>query len=218
MHLPPPPQSPLEVLTPVIDLGQMRQGETRTVDFQLCNRTKGTIRISRIWGHCSCTSHKLTRPELASGESATLTLTYKSGNSRGVTGSLVNVYYYLVGQEKLLHAECRIKANVQPNVTWSPADITFHIGQSKSCHVVLQASAAEQVVLADAACTRNGLAVTIDESKDPKTAHLTILFEAERWGTKPGKAELIVRLHDAAVPVLRIPINIILPEQKGNSS
>ena len=57
-----------------------------------------------------------------------------------------------------------------------------------------------------------------DESKDPKTAHLTLLFEAERWGAKPGKADLIIRLDDSAVPVLRIPISVILPEQKGNSS
>ncbi len=196
----------------------MRQGESRSAQFQLRNRSKETLRISRVVGHCSCASHHLSDSELSPGETATLTLTYQSGGSRGDTGTFATIYYFLVEQQQLLNTDCQIKAHVQPNIVWTPEVITFQTGHSSSCRLNITPDALSKVTLLDVACTREGVMATIDSNRDPKTAQVTVLFDSELWGKKPGKAELILRVGDPDVPILRVPIRVTQANPQENAS
>lgn len=109
------PRSPFLVQSPVIDLGEVRQGETVSTTIPLVNNTGGSITLARIVPSCGCTTTgNLAGKQLRSGESTELPVTWESEDDVGSSFTDILIEYTNdETQGELLQRQIvQIKANV----------------------------------------------------------------------------------------------------------
>jgi hypothetical protein len=62
-----------------IDIGKIRQQETKDVIFQLLNTTQNDLSLESVHTSCGCTEWHLDKRQLQSDETAELSVTFSSG-------------------------------------------------------------------------------------------------------------------------------------------
>lgn len=82
------------------DFGRVKEGSLLEHDFIISNRQEDPIRIKEIVTSCSCTASKITRKELAPGESTVLKVHFKTDGYKGRVYQYVYVNIEKLGQSK----------------------------------------------------------------------------------------------------------------------
>ena len=189
-----------------IDLERVEQGKSYKAKFLLRNSWQDELRIAEIVGSCSCTSHVLSLSRIPAGGQSQLTLTYDSGSSCGDISSKVTVFYFRTGERQLQKLECRILANVEPNISVSPNPVRFASG-NRSAVVQLKPQRIKSFQVFKVACSRAEITCkALDRQSLSDTLEVKLEVDVERLPSGIRTAELIIETSDAAVPMLRVPI------------
>jgi len=77
----PGPEITFETL--IYDFGEISVGSRNNCEFKFKNTGEGLLKISKVDAPCGCTVPTLAKKEYSPGESGTLTVVYRSGNSSG---------------------------------------------------------------------------------------------------------------------------------------
>lgn len=80
---------PVEVVKPIIDIGQLKPGETAEVEFEIRNLSDSTVTLSLPFEVCPCLSVVMTENQIPAGGKITVKVTF---NSEGLMGHTVRSF------------------------------------------------------------------------------------------------------------------------------
>jgi len=113
------------------DFGEIGAGTRNTCEFKFKNTGDALLKISKVHAPCGCTVHKLAKKEYAPGESGTLTVIYRSGNSAGSATKRLYVHSNDKAKPKL---GLTIKAKVVMKVEHKPQRLNLLLkGENTGC-------------------------------------------------------------------------------------
>jgi hypothetical protein len=95
----PCPVEALVAAEPVKQLGELAQGMTVPVEFELVNRCPEAVEVVDIRKSCTCIATELSCLSLAPGERAILKVEWNTGIALGSFGSDIAIAYKRAGRE-----------------------------------------------------------------------------------------------------------------------
>jgi len=73
--------NPIEWKTTVLDIGEVKAGETQDLAFEFTNRSTVPVTILEAKGSCGCTNVVHPESEIAPGETASISAKFKSSSA-----------------------------------------------------------------------------------------------------------------------------------------
>jgi hypothetical protein len=203
------PQVPatLEAVNSLYEVGEIGQGETKSVEFELVNHFPRNVEIKEVIPTCACTNVELTKKMLAPGEKSVVKANWRTGGTRGPRYTDITVLYTPDGgtQEGIL---LHIQGTVAPDILYSPERFEFERETPATRSVVFTPGRMAGVNLKKAWCTHRAFSVKF--SKESK--ELVVNFDPSKWtiddnNLAPGSVgEVMVETSSPNEPVCRIPL------------
>ena len=119
-------QDDLEISPSSIDLGELTVGEKRSVDIQIVNRQRRSIRLLPPFADCGCLRSRLDKDEIAPGEAATLSFDFRAPSRPGESHKRIAVRAESSQLVWPIPVHCQVKADVWP----SPVRLSVQLSQS----------------------------------------------------------------------------------------
>ena len=181
----------LQADTNRIDIGKIRQQETKNVTFRLLNTTQNNVSLESVHTSCSCTEWHLDKRQLESGETAELSVTFGSGQARNRIGTIIRVFYKNLKTEVAGNLFLELIADVQPDYDISPPFLDFTNETEMVQYVSLKPRFAEDIRVLDVSCTRSYYDVEVVKSESAESVvKVTFLPEKKLPGEKSAVLEL----------------------------
>jgi hypothetical protein len=125
----PGPEITFETL--IYDFGEISVGSRNTCEFKFENTGEALLKVSKVEAPCGCTVPTLAKKEYAPGESGTLTVVYRSGNSSGSSTKRLYVNSNDKGKPRV---GLTIKAKVVMKVEHEPERLNLLLkGENAGC-------------------------------------------------------------------------------------
>ncbi len=119
----------LVVENPIHDFGAVGQMETLRAEFRFVNHFPTAVTIKELFKGCSCADAVISPERLEPGQSATLTLAWRTGGRRGKASEVVTVLALPDGEEPVT-VQVQLKAQIEPDIVYEPAEVLFDRSQS----------------------------------------------------------------------------------------
>ena len=174
-----------------IDIGTIRQQETKDVTFRLYNASQNDISLESVHTSCGCTEWHLDKRQLEKGESAELSVTFSSGQGRGAIAATIRIFYKNMETEESGNLFLTVLAEIQPDFELSPPFLTFTAEEKSIQYISLKPCFSENIKVLDFSCTRNYYEVEIVKSDSTESVvKVTFLKEKKLPGEKNAILEL----------------------------
>lgn len=111
------------------DLGDVRQGQSYQVSFEVANNYHEAVTITGVTESCACSDVRISKKYVAPGESIEVLAIWRTGNGRAKANVGVYLDYQTESGEQS-HTELRITGNVLPDIEVQPNPIEVHTGGS----------------------------------------------------------------------------------------
>ena len=181
----------LQADTSRIDIGKIRQQETKDVTYRLRNTTQDDMSLESVHTSCGCTEWHLDKRQLKSGESAELSVTFSSGQARNRLGATIRVFYKNLATEEAGNLFLELIADVQPDYDISPPFLDFTDETEVVQYVSLMPRFAEDIRVLDISCTRSYYGLEVVRS-EPTESVVKVTFLPEK--KLPGEKSAILEL------------------------
>ena len=197
----------LEAVQPLDDIGEIGQGETKSVEFELVNHYPRNVEIKDVSTTCSCTNVDLTKHLLAPGEKVALKADWRTGASRGKRTTDLFVLFAPEGGAPG-RMTLRVQGTVVPDMLYSPDTLDFEKGTSATKSVVFSPGRMPDGELKKAWCTHHAFAATLA----PGSHEVAVSFDFGKWtvdddNLQPGSVGFLqVETTSPHEPVCRIPL------------
>lgn len=192
----------LQVDVDTIDIGTIRQQETRNVAFHLRNTSQNDLSLESVHTSCGCTEWHLDKRQLKRDESAELSVTFSSGQARGSMAATIRVFYRNLETEETGNLFLTLFADVLPDYDISPAILEFTAKTESTQYVTLKPRFSEDIKVIDISCTRDYYEIEIVENEP--MVKVTFLKGKKLPGEK--NAILEIKTTSQRQPVYRIPL------------
>ena len=200
----PPVQGGLVATKPVLDLGELSQGQTVAAEFELVNRSSGPVKILDVVKTCTCTQVEISRYLLEPQEGMVLATRWKTGASRGKTGANIGVVYTQAdGPAQFLNLG--LEANVVPDILFEPAEVIFEGNHKGSRVVTFSPGRRPDVSLVRAACTQPAFNAKIL----PGGSRVEVSFNPSLWPAEEPSVDLEVETTSPNERVCRVAVRIV---------
>jgi hypothetical protein len=203
------PQVPatLEAVNSLYDVGEVGQGETKSVEFELVNHFPRNVEIKDVATTCACTVADLAKRVLAPGEKATLKADWRTGASRGKRATDLTILFAPEGKpaDRLT---LRVQGTVVPDMRYSPERLEFEKGVAATKTVVFTAGRMADGELKKASCTHHAFSAELA----PGSNEVTVTYDPAKWQVEdnnlpPGSIGLLeVATTSPHEPVCRISL------------
>ena len=181
----------VQVDTHTIDIGKIRQRETRDVAFRLYNASQNDLSLESVHTSCSCTNWHLDKRKLKSNETAELSVTFSSGQGRNRLGATLRVFYKNLETEESGNVFLNLIADIQPDYSILPPFLDFTEATETVQYITLAPRFDEDIRILDTHCTRNYYEVGIVKSEPTESiVGVTFLPEKKLSGEKQAILEL----------------------------
>lgn len=117
----------LECKEPIVELGNVGQGQKLTATFRLTNRFPSPIEIKDIHRGCACSSAEVSEKNLQPGQETTLTVIWSTGAQRGEQKISADVIFVI--DNKLSIKTVAVRGYVDPDIHYAPNELQFAFGQ-----------------------------------------------------------------------------------------
>ena len=188
-----------------IDIGKIRQQETKDVTFRLLNTTQNALSLESVHTSCGCTEWHLDKRQLTSGESAELSVTFSSGQARNRLGATIRVFYKNLETEETGNLFLELIADVQPDYDISPPFLDFTEETEMVQYVSPKPHFAEGIRVLDISCTRSYYDVEVVRSELAESV-IKVVFLPEKKLAGEKKAILELKTSSERQPVYRIDL------------
>ncbi|MHC4544987.1 MAG: DUF1573 domain-containing protein [Planctomycetota bacterium] len=173
----PGPEITFEAL--IHDYGEIGAGTRNTCEFKFKNTGDALLKISKVHAPCGCTVPKLAKKEYAPGESGTLTVIYRSGNSSGSATKRLYVHNNDKAKPKL---GLTIKAKVVMKVEHKPQRLNLLLkGENAGCpDITLTSRDKRQFSITSFKSTGDSITADFDASAKAATFVLKPKIDVEK--------------------------------------
>jgi len=185
----------LQADTTRIDIGKIRQQETRDVTFRLRNTTPNDLSLESVHMSCGCTEWHLDKRQLSSSETAELSVTFSSGLARNRLAATLRVFYKNLETEETGNVFLTIIADIQPDYDISPPFLDFTEEAEMVQYVLLKPRFDEDIRILGIHCTRSYYDVEIVKSELAKSIVRVTFFPEKKL---PGEREAILELRTSS--------------------
>jgi hypothetical protein len=204
----------LEILPDVIqDLGLLRQGVDAKAEFDLRNRTSAPLRLLDVSTSCGCTGHKLSRTDIGAGESAVLTVTFNTAQSRGVARIHGVVVYGKAGEGQKQRTAFHVQAEIDPDYGVQPERLEFGDGRPVVERVVLWPRHIAELKLDKVVCDKSCFRARILPADASQRHVLEVTFLSQEYYADAGPAHVTVFTNSERQPTLRIPLDVSIGDE-----
>lgn len=198
----PRPVEALVAAEPLKQLGELGQGVTVPVEFELVNHCPETVEIVDVLKSCSCVSTDFSKSSLSPGEGTPLKIHWSTGAARGPFGSNIGVVYKRAGQEKRQMTKLRIEAKVLPDIEYQPAQLVFAAGKMAKQVVKFWPGRDPKAAVKRAYSTHSAFAARLLGENTP----VEVTFDPSKWLEENSAMELIVETSSANEPRITVPL------------
>jgi|SRR5665213_2855346 len=172
------PQVPrtLVAVNSLYEVGEVGQGETKTVEFELVNHFSGAVKIEKVDASCACTNVDFPRRALAPGEKVIVKADWRTGTARGKRVTDLTVFFKPEG-EPAGQTQLRIQGIVAPDMLYSPEKLEFKKGVPASKAVFFTAGRMTDGELKKASCTHHAFTAALGKA----TNEVTVTYNPAKW-------------------------------------
>jgi hypothetical protein len=191
----------LECQEPIIDLGEVAQGQKLTATFQLVNRFRTPIEIQGVQRGCACASAEVSRRILKPGEETTLTLVWATGAMRGQQEISADVVF--VVNETVRAKSVAVRGRVEPDIHYSPDKLNFTFGQDGEQRLRLSPGRSAKVEVKRVYCSHRAFKA----EWHPETSEVVVRYTAkEDPNDATGEYRLGIECVSEGQPTIYIPL------------
>ena len=195
----------LQVDTHRIDIGKIRQQETKDVTFRLYNVAENDLSLESVHTSCGCTDWHLDKRQLESGESIDFSVTFSSGQARNRLGATIRIFYKNLVTEESGNLFLELIADIQPDYDISPRLLDFTEETESVQYISLTPRFGEDIRILDVHCTRNYYEVEIVKS-EPAESIIKITFLPEKKLPSEKQAVLELTTSSERQPTFQITL------------
>ena len=199
----------LEAVRPLCDVGEVGQGETKSVEFELVNHSSQPLEIKDVSTTCSCTNVNLAKRVLAPSERVTLTADWRTGASRGKRATdLVVLFTPADGPPDRITLS--VQGTVAPDVQYSPDRLDFDQEAAATKTVTFSPGRLATAAVKKARCTHRAFTATLAEGSND----VAVSFDPAKWEVSddslpPGSIGFLeVETTSPHEPICRIPLGV----------
>ncbi|HBI45344.1 MAG TPA: hypothetical protein DDY78_21205 [Planctomycetales bacterium] len=199
-------QGGLEAAPAVYDVGDIGQGETRDIEFQLTNRFPRRVEVKDVQTSCACTKAEVAKRSLAGGEKTVLRAKWSTGASRGKRTTTLTVFFAPEGGG-FGQTTLAIEGNVQPDMLYRPESLEFDKTKAAKQSVAFSAGRIECSVKR-VWCPHQCFTADFDERSNT----VTVAFDPTKWTVEDDQLPLAdarilnVETTSPHEPILQIPL------------
>ncbi len=200
----PPRIETLVATEPVKQLGELGQGVTVPVEFELVNRCPDAVKVVNIIKSCACTSTELSKSSLVPGERATLKVEWSTQAARGPFSSDITVVYSRDGQEQRLLTNLRVEARVIPDIEYQPCQLVFAPGVKARQVITFSPGRDPKAAVVRAYTTHRAFTVRWL----PTTSQVEVSFDPPQWSEENPRVEITAETTSLHEQLIYIPVLI----------
>lgn len=165
----------LEAVPPLLQLGDLRQGQEVIGEFQLVNRFRHPLEIHKISESCGCSAVELDSKVLHSGQQTKLKAIWRTGSSRGVRQ--VHIWLtYRVADEPLRTVELTMQGKVIPDCEYEPGELAFQEGVAEKKTIQVRPGLWPNPVIEQAYASHRAFQVDVIGEREVHVA-----FDPAKW-------------------------------------
>jgi hypothetical protein len=192
----------LIVEEPVLDLGKVGQMETLRAEFRLVNHFPIAVTVKELLKGCSCAEAEVSPERLEPGQSATLTIGWRTGGRRGKASEVVTVLAMPDNAEGVVTVQVRLTALVEPDVLCEPAEVRFERSQPGTITLRFTPGRMPGVQIRSAYPSMSALQTSVD----PAAGTVVVRYDpAKLDGDEPG-ASVMVQTTSPKEPWVTVPV------------
>jgi hypothetical protein len=197
----------LDALRPTCDLGEIGQGETIAVEFELVNHFPRPVQIKDVLATCACTNVDWPKEPLGAGEKGVVKAQWRTGGTRGTRITDIAVLYDREGGGEG-RTPLRIQGMVAPDLLYSPEWLDFERGTAATRKVIFRAGRLANGAAKTARCSHRAFTATLAEGSQ----EVVVTFDPSKWtvdddNLAPGSVgQVLVETTSPNEPVSQIPL------------
>jgi hypothetical protein len=183
--------------------GEISQGQELYATFGLTNRFPQPLEIKQVARGCTCANAKLSKTHVEPGEQISLEVSWKTGKSRGHTGTNLQVIFQLadgVSGYKLL----RIQGDIIPDILYDPVELSFV--KTEVATEVVQFSPGRQMDfrISRVFCSNAAFTATLHGNN-----RVEVTFQPDKWLPEDlSEPKLIVETNSVNEAQIFIPLQV----------
>lgn len=190
------------------EFGTVRQAAEVDVLYELTNSLSVPLAILDVGTSCGCTSSQISRKDIGPGESAALTLTYKSGQSRGEVRVHAIVVYQCDNEASPRSMALRATGDIDPDYGIEPEQLNFSSTEPSSLTVALWPRHIPSLNIAKAMCDKRFFSARIIDADSSGKQLVEVSFNPEGFYADAGPAHLVIHTDSNRQPIARIPLKV----------
>jgi hypothetical protein len=190
------------------DIGVVRQGQSTSVSFVLRNRSSGPVEVIDVSTTCGCSDGAINPKQIAPGETASMTMTFRSGVSQGSLSIGADVFYRIEGQPDVFNIPLKVSATIDPEYTVVPERLSFVAGVPGNAMILLRPARSAVVGVRQVSCNKRYFSAEIDTAGMTDGAAVKVIFNPTDFYPDSGPATLIVTTDNDLAPIITIPISV----------
>lgn len=192
----------------MIDLGEIGQGESKTGIFMISNLTGSPMFLSSMECSCACTTPDFQPQTLAPAGRTEVSVTLRTGASRGKVCSSCFLHYNRTGQEDQQEQALRVCATVAPEIVLSHEIVHFSIDGPRTFTVSVSPGRLSSFELPHVSTSHSAFQVKQRAGDAPSTFDLEITFDPEKWDGFSKSSSVFVLTSSEVTPSLVIPLQV----------
>lgn len=190
-----------------IDLGIVKQDTTRTINFELKNRTQEKIAILDVALTCNCVNHTISNRLLGPGDVAALALTFESKKKRG-SGKIGGVVAYRVGtEEQFRSVSLDATYEIDSEVRLTTEQLTFRPDQDGREILKVTGRNGSPLEIVDASASAVFIGLNLEKRK---SGVLEVVFSSSEYLENPHDCTLNLQVNqqNREPELIALPITI----------
>jgi len=208
--LPPASNKDIEVLPAAVQaLGKIRQGTLRTIAYSIVNRGSEPLTISEVVASCGCTTTSITKKDIPPGETSVVTLSYDSGQSRGVVRVIAHVIYRRISMDGSESLSLEAKGEIDPDYGINPERLQFKADKKVSQRLVVWPRHTKDLGVTNVTCDKRFFAAHIAGEPTGGQVSIDVTFDPSDYYRDAGPAQLSIATNSHVQPVAHVPIDVI---------
>lgn len=189
-----------------LDLGTARQNQTLTGTAAVVNRLPVAVDIILVAKSCSCADAEVEPKRIEPGQSATLTLAWRTGSKRGPVSDRITVLANTTGERPgQVMAELQLRADVQPDVVVEPAEVVFTSGVAGEQIIRVRPGLYAGAALTGAYATPRGLTAEADASR----GEVRVKYDPSAFDAGAQEVSVMVATNAPSGRWIRIPVQVV---------